>query len=553
MHIHRFNPAIAQNLRGMVLLGVMTPLLPFLGVVPLLSLALVVFALETRGAIFAHLRWGSCILAVLAASALATAVVLFPTQFAFEFSPFTRLHLTAQIIYPPRAVNAPIWGFLRMLIFVLALSIFSKSSSARADFGRGIYLGLFISALVGIAEILGLFSQALPHRGSFWQGQQRYASLFSDPNACGVFLAISLPFLAARRGGSLLLKIALILTLFILGLFTGSRSFALALVVMAGITLWTVSKRGLLALLTIVAAAVLVASLYPALMLGFPSLVQRVWQSLSIPYMQEAFFSRTAFAQLALSMWLDNPLFGVGADAFRQHVHPYAELLKLPLGLWSDNSNNFYLGVLAETGIFGAVAWLLLLLQLRWRQEAPFWSKLSVISIAVLLFTGPHFVFSEVALFSAFVIGSACSISPIRSNFSQRIALALCLFGAGIWYSERGVFGLYDPEQADESIVRWTDSGAITSLVCRSNFVLLGLRATNPDIASSPVKVKISGDTAQVNLVLANSLEEQISFACAPGVKEMRLRISVDHTWQPIDYALGNDSRRLGVQIAQHN
>jgi O-antigen ligase len=553
MYALRLHPAIAKNLRAMVLLGAITPVLPFLGLLPILLLAILLIAIESRGALLAHLRWGSCLIALLAASTLVSFLVLLPSHFALELSPASRLHLLAQTILPPRAVNAPIWGFVRMLLFVVAVSVFSQSSRARSDFSRGLCFGLGLCVLVGLAEICGLFAQALPHRGSFWQGQLRYGALFTDPNSCGVFLALSLPFIAARREYPFFLRTTLLLALFVLGLFTGSRSFALALLVISAAYLWRVSRGAVFGLVVLLGVGIIAASIWPEATLGLPSMIQRVWLSLSLPHMQEAFFSRAAFANLAVAMWLDNPLFGVAFEGFRQHMHQYAQALKIPLGLWTDNSNNFYLGILAETGIFGAIGWLLLLAHLRLRVDACSWCKLSVAILAVLLLTGPHFEFIEVSIFSAFIIGSTFTISPVRLALPQLAAFSVCLVSATIWYGVRGIGGLYDPERSGESVVYWTDAAAVTYLPCQSSHVVLGVRATNPDIASAPVILRLVGDTAEAELRLTNSLEERITFACRPGAKEMRVRLSVNHTWQPSDYGLGADSRRLGVQISQRN
>src|SRR5690606_1396463 len=125
----------------------------------------------------------------------------------------------------------------------------------------------------------------------------------------------------------------------------------------------------------------------------------------------EAFFSRLAFAKLNWYVWLDHLFLGVGMGAFPQHVPMYAEKLGLPLGTWTDNTNNFYMGLLSETGMLGALAFLATALQLRWVPEESRFYRWAVVVFAVLLLFGPHVHFGEVSVLLAFIL--SCAVTPV--------------------------------------------------------------------------------------------------------------------------------------------
>jgi hypothetical protein len=64
-------------------------------------------------------------------------------------------------------------------------------------------------------------------------------------------------------------------------------------------------------------------------------------------------------------MFLDNLVAGTGYLRYRLVLPDYLLNNKINLNGWSDNSNSYYLGILAETGLIGAFGWLISIFNLK--------------------------------------------------------------------------------------------------------------------------------------------------------------------------------------------
>jgi O-antigen ligase len=67
---------------------------------------------------------------------------------------------------------------------------------------------------------------------------------------------------------------------------------------------------------------------------------------------------RTSENLAAVRMWGDHPLIGVGPDNFEVHYETYSQAIGIDQRPQARGAHNLYLESLAETGVFGAAAFL---------------------------------------------------------------------------------------------------------------------------------------------------------------------------------------------------
>lgn len=176
--------------------------------------------------------------------------------------------------------------------------------------------------------------------GIGWTGMQvsedgriQYVGIFNDPNDLGLLFVMVLPmaFCLSGRGG-ILGRVFWVgaAALLLYGIYlTNSRGALLAVVAVAGIFVWR--WRG-----------PITAGVFSGIGLMGMTLLSARMQELDVDESSAA--GRVDAWYSGLHMFLSQPLFGVGAGNFTEHNYLTAH-------------NSFVL-VLAETGLFGYVAWL---------------------------------------------------------------------------------------------------------------------------------------------------------------------------------------------------
>lgn len=185
----------------------------------------------------------------------------------------------------------------------------------------------------------------------------RLFSAFYDPNFAGAILVLYLLFVAGllyvsltskRRKESFFFSAVLLLTLGAIFL-TFSRSALIMLVISSGTVLVLLNKKKLiLGLFAILALYIIVIS--PRFYIENTNLFRTVSSEARLESYANAF-----------AIYQDNPLFGVGFNAYRYAQHDYGfrnETPKYPSNADSGVDNSFLL-VLATTGIIGFGAYLL--------------------------------------------------------------------------------------------------------------------------------------------------------------------------------------------------
>ena len=214
----------------------------------------------------------------------------------------------------------------------------------------GVYLGLL--GYIGASALFQYFMG----RAHFAQGIDRAAgmtSIVGDPNTLGTTMAVvAMLFLFLARGNGHPLRRALLWGVVAISvttiLLTGSRASFLGLCAGLAVVIWRTERRG-----TWIAIALL---LMPAVFVLMPDQYQERYTSIARALTFDfdgSSFSRIMTWRSGLEMFLDRPLFGVGAGCFGvAHAHAYSEG---PSRNWLE-AHSLFVQVPAELGLVGAVA-----------------------------------------------------------------------------------------------------------------------------------------------------------------------------------------------------
>lgn len=201
----------------------------------------------------------------------------------------------------------------------------------------------FIGMLVALAGVIqycfyGLtsyiwFLQDTP----YWQSKGQVASMYSNPNIFGVMTSISMGCYAVAMAldkRRLSVRDCVVFLVFIMGVIvSGSRMALLSVVlVLFGVNLWRIFYfRGMIA---IVIATLAMATFSFGV----------VGQYIDLNFRGEIWAA-------SLLVFSDNWLVGVGLGQLQFVLSDYSDLIS-----WVQSANSFYVGWLAETGIFSFAA-----------------------------------------------------------------------------------------------------------------------------------------------------------------------------------------------------
>lgn len=547
--------------------GALVPLVPVFGSNGVVAISLGLAALlGERRVTFKKLIWVAPLLGL--ASGAVIAEVLRQSSEYFGALSFTDLRRARSITEWFIATHAHSWRYLSHLImFALVVSLLESSEAIREGVRRGLVVGASCAALVTVVQFVGYPPLALPNQTTFWTAINRLSGTFSDPNAQGIFLAL-VPFLIFKRippsageGKVLWLLAPLLLSA---GLLSGSRSFIVAVILGVFFAIWIVSRR--VALLTCCAGVVAVAALsfldlytsYVGQLLDsewIPEGCRRMVTTLSIPRATESFFSRGVFLKLGLELFDHFPLFGVGADRFRYYVPALVDRLGLDIGGWVDNSNNFYLGILTEQGILGAILFAMAVRGRTLVREATTVPMIGLLVLCCLLTTGPHLDFPEVLFVTAMLTAVT---TGIRATTCGPLTAAACLgFGIGIL----GVFtreqGGYLWEGRGSTHEQWLSPAAEIFAACRCDgFAQVDIESAYvPSTAPLTVNVVTSQGESR-DLQFTRAEVKRAIFACStgegfPSPSRLRLSITSSLGWSPARAwpSRSTDDRIFGVKL----
>ncbi len=544
-----------------LLVGATTPLLAWVGPsFTLLLSAIFTLSISQRRSAYRSLMWASPLLAYLITSTISEVLLASPFLLTITVDSLQRLHDIALALV---STQAPSWMYLsRVTIFALMVGALAENERQRISYAKGALAGSSAAGVCAVLSYFGVF--ALPPQTELWTLLNRISGTMSDPNALGVIMGLALwlsVLLRDYRTAPLWRTILLLSPIVAGGLVAGSRTFTLAVGLLVLTLTWrfsralTASVVGL-GILTTLAISILDAYT-PTIQTivanqAVPETLRRTVTSLSFSRAEESLFSRAVFLSISSRMIEDSPLFGVGADRYRGYVGLFAQQLNLPIGSWTDNSNNFYLGVIAELGVVGALAYLLCGYRRRLREHSvePL-APASLIAILLLFITGPHTDFSEVLALVALLIAlttTSREISPPAQVRTMTIFLALGCFAPIL--RETGTFNWH---REIDSLSRWLSPHARVSLSCvPSEQGRVASITLQPEYIPSrePLHVSIRDNASEIIIDFTKRGEQHVTIPCDSEEKFLSVSIDTRPPWSPYRAWPGtnNDHRLMGVQ-----
>jgi len=321
-----------------------------------------------------------------------------------------------------------------LLLFLCLVGIFSRYSTA-VEGRLALLIGALIAAIVTVSQRFIGGELLLQNQGSFWRAIERLPGTFTDPNAQGVYLAavitfVTVPWLARgnRELGDAFRNTGVVVAIIVLiaaGLFSGSRSLFLLMLVFVACVSWRGYRRVFISMaavgiaclvLVTVTEVVLGQEVFQERLVQLPTGIQRLLSSLSLVRIRETFLSRSVFFAMARTAIAEQGVWGIGPGAFKYYVPALSLSNGIDLKGWVDNANNFYLGFLAEYGLVGLVVAGASLRSCWVSKDVSRIELAAVVAMVLLLGTGPHIEAEEVAVLYAFCIGSVVKFRAVAGS-----------------------------------------------------------------------------------------------------------------------------------------
>jgi O-antigen ligase len=439
-------------------------------------------------------------------------------------------------------------GYLLIFLHAVAQSGSRELNSEIRSLLKGFAIGLICSIAILVCQSQGVGSGIL--QGNFteyWRTLKQYPAAATDPNALAIFAALLFPLVTvvfqSKRWKYFVLSI-----FFILGLFSGSRTFLLALFVVGAVIFYFWIRRFERKELTLLFGVGVVGVFSAVVLLGQPTVNGQLQKLLNFPASirvlksihwherTSMFASRVIFSKVALQTWRESPIIGVGVERFFDHEKASMEKLGIDLGGFTDNANNYYLQILSENGILGFSLFLISISLLIYVAISPtmeegenisrklelagsktlralneeiqypsldlqFRARITLGVFLALLLTGAHLLSPEVQVLVAILLVAAFSRpSLIRKSMSKQlqllVAFSLFFFALGEIVLGGNTFpttrtkGFYSPESASLPLTRW--SGSKSRIVLCNNTadtVKFRFRSLKPGSEARPQKV----------------------------------------------------------------
>ena len=438
---------------------------------------------------------------------------------------------------------------------------------------RGVIAGAVASGLVALLQTRGWIPSPRVH---FWQLAGRLQGLSSDPNALGVLVGLAIP---AAVAGSLRSsrRVRWWIGAAVLGAglaASGSRSGFLvavggsAIVLAAGRSRRPAKSRGRFAAWAGAAAAVALFGLVIAADRRAGGLFQRLVSIFDrdVPLEFRA-SARPILWRGASEAWRRNPIAGLGWNAFSWQLPNVSPIAGAAMERY-DNPGNFYLQMLAETGIVGLAIFLAFLAAAAREvrksfgagRETPWLASgaaAALSAFAVALFLGSHLLAAEVSC-AAFVL-LAQFRDPGRPSRGSKIAWAGVAAAALAWgvslaptadaaYAFRysGGIGMYALEKSPEGEFRWSGRRAAVRL-------LAGERQRVRIVFRSPTRTGerfriSSGGTMLFSAELLRDRGLRLALVAPAGRPAVFLFENSD-AFRPSASGDSKDSRELSIQV----
>lgn len=271
--------------------------------------------------------------------------------------------------------------------------------------------------------------------------------------------------------------------------------------------------------------------------------------------------NRMQFSRLCFEAFRFFPVFGVGPLLFPSYLTSFSDELGIPLGLWVDNTNNTYLGILAE---FGLVGLLILFLSLAsacigfqnhegLRLPHVRIAIAAYLSFALILILGPHYSFPEVLLTFVLLLSMQLKVFEYRwIPLFLSIVVVLAFTPATFLAAARSELGLFAWEMSSETgeKFRWTQERFRTWILCSENEnggrnAVLDLRNGSPQQQQVTLQAHVHEEKM---ISLVSGERTSIRFNC-PGENHYRGLLIQGTVEAPFYPSTDVDMRRLGVQV----
>ena len=481
---------------------------------------------------------------------------------------------------------------LGLVLLLLALEVYSRLSATPEGRDR-----LLLAAAAGAAAafVIAGVARFRPFDPAFhpWTEMHRRAGTFTDPNALGVGIGLSIPLLVAalaRRGTALdaprrgLALVALAAAPLALES-SGSRTGLLltAVIVLVGATglarARLVRQRTVLAALAaaVLAGIVIVPALPRGGGIASGGLLQRLGAGLSTSSFAELANHRTLFWRTALEMTWDEPLSGVGLAGF-PYEFPDAHARRHGAVGVTDSATNAFLEIAAECGMPGlalAIFAVAPLLARAW--NATFGASspdgparaagAALLGLAVACQTGSHLRFPEIGLLTGLVAGFLfaprleSSAGPARDAPANLAHIPALLAAAGIVGAFAAAVPTLSPA-APFRLARWIGlyrggpspnpfvwSGPRACRRIREGETSVSFRVANARPDGEPVTLLIDVDgVSQPSLALPGASSRDLTVTLPPGAQVLRL--IGRPTFVPHDLTGSADFRTLSFRLA---
>lgn len=467
---------------------------------------------------------------------------------------------------PPLVVRA--LDQLHIFSVILGLiSLLGKDEALRQNAIIGLTLGLLINGILSVIQYTYGFTEAYPNFHPFWNLEGRVAGLFTDPNSFGVSALLCFPLILISFKQSSHLsawRLPLLIFLFLSALLSGSRTFLVGGFLTAAIycALHFASGRnfsiqslikltGILAIILLTFIGVILLAPHYA-----PQSIVRTLNTFLLPSWDGGFIGKFRLLQVALAMWFDFPVFGIGFGSFQLEFLSYVSKLALPFGAWQDNANNFYAQLAAEKGLWGLTLFFLTFLLFRRREELSqqaFMAQAGTIAFLFTLLLGPHLNFPEVSIIFALLISCGYELKPqpvsASLSFLLFIVTAISSFSTH-YFADRGFYA-WETAGPDQ-FFRWTKGAAVDWFLCPSSGVYhFEMNIAHPPDQHSYTAVSFSQGLRSETIVFSEQGSHGASVECKAGQKGS-LSITSSERWIPLvaDPKI-QDVRPLGVMLKQ--
>ena len=255
--------------------------------------------------------------------------------------------LVTNTIRSPGAVRAVVWVLLIVGAILGGLSLFQQITET------------YTNAYFGFAQTESSVT------GTTSTGIERLAGPIGEKNRYAQIMLMLVPLAimqatAERRRGVKLVALGCAALAAIATALTFSRGAALAaaIVLLAMVALRYVRLTHVLAAIALITIVLLAVPQYGERVTSVGALLSLLSDEPPGAETDNSLLSRATENLTALSVWADHPIVGVGPGEFPAYYRDYADEIGLSVRAQDREAHNLYLGIAAESGSLGLIAFL---------------------------------------------------------------------------------------------------------------------------------------------------------------------------------------------------